>query len=95
MLAPPAYSPLLMTLFGDAFGAGEDGLVCGAGGHTMHWNGFRPVSTSVDLGVLWCRGVGVAVGRSPQYGKNSPFIMVLLGTRHAAPKAVGKVKRKK
>ena len=40
-------------------------------------------------------GVGVAVGRSPQYGKNSPFVMVLVGTRHAAPKAVGKVKRKK
>lgn len=38
-------------------------------------------------------GVGVAVGRSPAYGKNSPFVMVLLGTRHAPAKAVKK-KRK-
>lgn len=31
-------------------------------------------------------GVGIAVGRSPQFGKNSPFVMVLMGTRHSAPK---------
>ncbi|HUJ28822.1 MAG TPA: CAP domain-containing protein [Myxococcales bacterium] len=40
-------------------------------------------------------GVGVAVGRSPAYGKNSPFVMVLLGTRHAPPKAVTKKKKHK
>jgi uncharacterized protein YkwD len=40
-------------------------------------------------------GVGVAVGNSPQFGKGSPFVMVLTGIRHAAParKAV-KGKRK-
>jgi uncharacterized protein YkwD len=37
-------------------------------------------------------GVGVAVGRSPNYGKNSPFVMVLLGTRHAPAKATRKKK---
>lgn len=39
-------------------------------------------------------GAGVSVGRSPQFGKNSPFVMVLLGTRHAPVKALGKKKRK-
>jgi len=38
-------------------------------------------------------GVGVAVGRSPQFGKNSPFVMVLLGTRHAPTKAAPKKRR--
>lgn len=33
-------------------------------------------------------GVGVAVGKSPQFGKGSPFVMVLMGTRHEAPKAM-------
>jgi hypothetical protein len=62
VVAPPAYSPLVLTVFTDTFDDGADGLLCGAGGHTMHWNGFRPVSTSVDLGVLWCFRDGVAVG---------------------------------
>jgi uncharacterized protein YkwD len=35
-------------------------------------------------------GVGVAVGRSPQFGKNSPFVIVLMGTRHGAAKAPAK-----
>jgi uncharacterized protein YkwD len=37
-------------------------------------------------------GVGVAVGRSPQFGKNSPFVMVLMGTRHGAAKAPARKK---
>jgi uncharacterized protein YkwD len=39
-------------------------------------------------------GVGVAVGNSPRFGKGSPFVMVLTGTRHAAPKKAVKGKRK-
>jgi uncharacterized protein YkwD len=39
-------------------------------------------------------GVGVAVGNSPQFGKGSPFVMVLLGTRHEAPKRGAKAPRK-
>jgi hypothetical protein len=35
-------------------------------------------------------GVGVSVGRSPQFGKNSPFVMVLLGTRHTPVKVTRK-----
>ena len=31
-------------------------------------------------------GVGVAVGNSPQFGKGSPFVMVLQGTRHETGK---------
>lgn len=32
-------------------------------------------------------GVGVALGRSPQFGKNAPFVVVFFGTRHAKPAA--------
>lgn len=35
-------------------------------------------------------GVGVALGRSPQFGKNAPFVVVFFGTRHQAPKGAGK-----
>ncbi len=40
-------------------------------------------------------GVGVAVGNSPQFGKGSPFVMVLLGTRHEAPKKAVKAPRRR
>jgi uncharacterized protein YkwD len=46
------------------------------------------------LGEAKLYGVGVAVGRSPAFGKNSPFVMVLLGTRHPPPKAAPKKKHK-
>jgi uncharacterized protein YkwD len=39
-------------------------------------------------------GVGVAVGNSPQFGKGSPFVMVLTGTRHQPVKATRPKKRK-
>lgn len=40
-------------------------------------------------------GVGVALGKSPQFGKGSPFVMVLLGTRHDAKAGRGRPPRKK
>jgi uncharacterized protein YkwD len=39
-------------------------------------------------------GVGVAVGNSPQFGKGSPFVMVLTGERHQPVKAARPKKRK-
>jgi uncharacterized protein YkwD len=39
-------------------------------------------------------GVGVALGRSPQFGKNSPFVVAFFGTRHKAQKKMAP-KRKK
>ncbi len=40
-------------------------------------------------------GVGVAVGNSPQFGKGSPFVMVLQGTRHDTGKKAPPKPRKK
>ena len=40
-------------------------------------------------------GVGVAVGNSPQFGKGSPFVMVLQGTRHETGKKAAPKPRKK
>lgn len=39
-------------------------------------------------------GVGVGVGTSPQFGKNSPFVMVFMGTRHEAAKATHRKKHR-
>jgi uncharacterized protein YkwD len=38
-------------------------------------------------------GVGVASGKSVQYGKNSLYIVIMVGTRHEAPKPAKKKKR--
>ena len=40
-------------------------------------------------------GVGVAVGNSPQFGKGSPFVMVLQGSRHATGKKANPAPRKR
>lgn len=39
-------------------------------------------------------GVGVALGRSPQFGKNAPFVVAFFGTRHSAPKKPAPRKKK-
>lgn len=40
-------------------------------------------------------GVGVALGRSPQFGKNAPFVVAFFGTRHGAAKKAAPHKKKK
>ena len=46
------------------------------------------------IGAAKLIGVGVAVGNSPQFGKGSPFVMVLQGTRHDARKPAPKPRKK-
>ena len=40
-------------------------------------------------------GVGVALGRSPQFGKNAPFVVAFFGTRHGPAKRAAPPKKKK
>jgi hypothetical protein len=39
-------------------------------------------------------GIGVALGRSPQFGKNSPFVVAFFGTRHPPAKKAAPPRKK-